>query len=117
MPRTAYNPAALLSQNFKSDNCVHVRPSLCIAASHLVLPLGLSKETPTIVKFLPLYLLYALTTFGFSCLQGPHQDAQKSTKTYLPLNDDRLIILPLVSASANSGAIAPNATRFNLVSL
>jgi hypothetical protein len=35
-----------------------------------------------------LYSLYALTTVGFSALQGMHQDAQKSTRTYLPLKSD-----------------------------
>jgi hypothetical protein len=25
---------------------------------------------------------------GFSCLQGPHQLAQKSTNTYLPLKEE-----------------------------
>src|SRR5665213_2076914 len=88
-----------------------------MAASHLSLAPGLSSETPTMVNFWFLNRLKAFTTFGFSCRQGPHHDAQKSMSTYFPLNDDRFTIFPLVSASANSGATAPKATAFNFGSL
>ena len=46
---------------------------------------------------------------GFSPLQGPHQLAQKSTSTYLPLKLVSEIIFPLASGSAISGAIVPAA--------
>ena len=36
--------------------------------------------------------------FGFSCLHGPHQLAQKSTNTYLPRIEDNVTILPDVSS-------------------
>src|SRR5689334_15156361 len=64
----------------------------------------LSSDTPSTVKFLSLYVLYAFTTFGFSMRQGWHQLAQKSTNTYLPLNEERLTGLPLVSGREKSGA-------------
>src|ERR1700761_8301655 len=76
---------------------------------------GLSSDTPRIVNFLSLNAWYAFTTFGFSARQGPHHDAQKSTSTYLPWNDDSLIVFPLVSAAANSGAICPTETLFIVV--
>src|SRR6476661_5063455 len=44
---------------------------------------------------------------GFSCLHGPHQLAQKSTSTYLPLKDDSETSLPLASGIVRSGAGLP----------
>src|ERR1700743_2868265 len=99
MARTPYRSAVLLFQNCRSDTCVQARASLCIAASHLSFAPGLSKDTPSMVKFLPLNILKVFTTLGFSLRQGPHHDAQKSISTYFPLNEARLITLPLVSAS------------------
>ena len=42
--------------------------------------LSLSKEIPTISNSLEEYLFLSLTKSGFSILQGPHHDAQKSSK-------------------------------------
>src|ERR1700730_6584030 len=76
--------------------------------------LSLSNETPRIVKFLFLNLLNAITTFGFSILQGLHQLAQKSTSKYFPLNEDIFLTCPFVSGKARSGAIFPT-QRLSLV--
>src|SRR6478735_597128 len=85
-----YSWAAALFQNCRSLTCVQVRLSLWIAASQLSFPPGLSRETPKTVKFFSLNCLKFSTTLGFSARQGPHQLAQKSTRTYLPWNDERL---------------------------
>ena len=53
------------------------------------------------------YFLYALTTFGFSLLHGPHQEAQKSIKTILPFKDDSLMLSPFGSLNSSSGAVLP----------
>src|SRR3954467_15305009 len=68
-----------------------------------------SSETPSMVKFLSLYLLYAATTFGFSMRQGLHQLAQKSISTYLPLNWESETFFPEVSACENSSDCVPTA--------
>src|SRR4029078_1526014 len=94
---TRYNCAAALFQNCRSLTWVHVRLSLWIAASQLSFPPGLSRETPKTVKFFSLNWLKFSTTLGFSALQGPHQLAQKSTRTYFPWNDERLMGVPVVS--------------------
>src|SRR5687767_4123417 len=67
----------------------------------------LSRETPSTVKFLSRNRLYASTTVGFSLRHGPHQLAQKSTRTYLPRNELRLTSLPSVSGKEISGACLP----------
>src|SRR5690554_2486594 len=67
--------------------------------------LSLSKETLKISNLSPLYLLYSLTTLGFSTRQGPHQDAQKSIKTYFPRKDDNFISSPSGLTFVISGAI------------
>ena len=59
--------------------------------------------------------MYKATTFGFSALQGPHHEAQKSTIVTLPKLCFKLTILPsgfgaeksevhLLSPSAGEGA-------------
>jgi hypothetical protein len=40
--------------------------------------------------------------------QGPHHDAQKSSNTTLPFNEESLMMLPLALGSAISGEISPN---------
>ena len=45
--------------------------------------------------------------FGFSLLQGKHQEAQKSINTIFPLRDDNLMLYPLGSLKSNSGALFP----------
>src|SRR5689334_12689811 len=75
--------------------------------------LFLSRDTPRIVKFLSLNWLYAFTTFGFSCLHGPHQLAQKSTNTYFPLKEERDTGVPVVSGSVKSGACCDRWFFFN----
>src|SRR5439155_349318 len=97
-----YKGTAALFQNLRSLICFHSRPSSVIAFSHS--DFSLSRETPSIVKFLFLYFLYAATTLGFSSLHGPHQLAQKSTNTYLPFNELNENILPSVSGIVISGA-------------
>ena len=54
-----------------------------------------------------MYLLYVLTRFGFSLLQGPHQDAQKSIMTYFPRREDNFKISSLGLLYAYSGALSP----------
>ena len=71
-----------------------------------------SNETPNTVKFLFLNLLNALTTFGFSPRQGPHQEAQKSTRTYCPLKSCKEKGLSSVSFIVKSGAISPTPGLF-----
>ena len=41
--------------------------------------------------------------------------AQKSKSTYLPLNEERDIGLPVVSFEIISGAMLPTETAFNLI--
>src|SRR4051812_35090618 len=78
-----------------------------IALTHLSFSPCLSRETPRIVKFLSLNLLKALTTFGFSLRQGPHQLAQKSTSTYFPRSELSDICFPVGSGIEISGAMEP----------
>src|SRR4051812_8351321 len=61
------------------------------------------------VKFLSLNLLYTFTTFGFSRRQGLHQLAQKSSKRYSPLKDERETGLPFISFCVKSRACVPTA--------
>src|SRR5690349_18089692 len=96
---------ALLFQYLRSLTCVHASPSSLMACSHW--PLSLSSETPRTVKFFALNSLNAITTLGFSCLQGIHQLAQKSTNKYFPRKDDIFLICPFASGKARSGAILP----------
>ena len=79
-----------LSQYLRSETWVQVRPSFSIAFSQFCLPCSLSSDTPRTVNPLSLKSLNAFTTFGFSARQGPHQDAQKSIRTYFPLKSDSL---------------------------
>ena len=44
---------------------------------------------------------------GFSLLQGPHQDAQKSIKTIFPFREDNFIFFSFGSLNSSSGAIFP----------
>lgn len=41
---------------------------------------------------------------GIDILHGPHQVAQKSSNTVLPLSPSRLTILPVISLSSKLGA-------------
>src|SRR4051812_43582959 len=76
-----------------------------------------SSDTPTTVKFLFLYLLYACNTFGFSARQGPHQLAQKSTNTYFPLKSANLTGRPSVLFCVKSSMGVPLMLRCNTVNL
>ena len=69
--------------------------------------LALSRETPNTVKFLPLNWLKAFTTLGFSARQGPHQLAQKSISTYLPLKEESAMGFPFTSCWVKSTAWVP----------
>src|SRR6185437_2075687 len=71
------------SKFFKSDPCCQVSLSAIIACCHLLF--SSSNDMPNILRPNGLYMAYCLTTFGFSCLQGAHHEAQKSSITYLPL--------------------------------
>src|SRR5688500_9959127 len=81
---TPYCFATSLPQYFRSETWVHANPSISIAFSQLAFAPGLSNETPNTVKPLSLNCFHAATTAGFSFLQGTHQLAQKSNRTYLP---------------------------------
>src|SRR5690606_31400445 len=91
----------------KSETWAQSSPSLSMAATQS--SLFLSKETPNTSNPLLLYLLYILTTLGFSILHGLHQAAQKSMSTYFPLKEDRAIVSPSGLGNAISGAISPTA--------
>src|SRR3954469_10137464 len=95
----------MLLHCLRSLTCFHSRWSSLIAFSHFCL--SSSSDTPSTVKFLFLYLLYAATTFGFSPRHGPHQLAQKSTKTYLPFNWLNEKGLSSTSFMVKSGAMVP----------
>src|SRR5215831_6159999 len=49
---------------------------------------------------------------GISILQGPHQVAQKSSSTTLPLKSDSLTVLPCASFRAKSGATLRSLSSF-----
>src|SRR5688500_3663562 len=80
-----------------------------MAFIHLSFFPGWSSETLNTVKPLSLNLLNDFTRLGFSLRQGPHQLAQKSSRTYLPRKDDKLTGLSSVSFCVKSIAIAPMA--------
>src|SRR5579862_3797572 len=63
-----------------------------------------SMAVPMIAKPLSLYWRSKLMNQGISILQGPHQVAQKSTKTTLPRKSDKRTTLPLASFNSKSGA-------------
>lgn len=51
--------------------------------------------------------IFSLRNFLFDLLQGQHQEAQKSTNTYLPLNDASDIESPLKEGNTTDGAACP----------
>src|SRR5260221_9269946 len=112
-----YSLATALSQNLKSETCVQVSPSLWMAASQASFLPGWSSETPNTVKPFSLYFAKAFTRFGFWARQGPHQLAQKSTSTYLPLKAESFIRLPEVSGCSKSGATLPMAVILSAFTL
>lgn len=57
------------------------------------------------------------TTFGFSCLQGEHQDAQKSIKVAFPRLSFKETTLPLGVGALKSGAMLPSVTSLLLLVL
>src|SRR5690554_7219945 len=75
-----------------------------------------SKDTPIILRPLLWYLLYTLTTLGFSTLQGLHQAAQKSIIVTLPMACLSDISPPSGVGPEKSGATAPIAVFFTLSS-
>src|SRR5690606_40588048 len=109
MAEMRYFTATSLPHPFKSLTCVHFNPSFLIASSQS--SRSSSSETPRIVKFLSLYFSKTFTRKGFSLRQGPHQLAQKSTNTYLPLNCARDTIFPAVSVCEKSNAVSPTALK------
>src|SRR5690606_4004303 len=100
-------------QACKSETCVHSNLSASIA--RIQLPGLLSNETPNTVNPLSLNSLYCCTIFGFSCLQGAHHDAQKSTNTYCPRKSESFTVLLFGVKETISGAGCPTASRFNLL--
>src|SRR5690606_23748349 len=115
IPWIAYSSTTSDCHHFNSDTCGQsCSPSSLMAFIQASFAPGRSSDTPKTVKFLSLNAWYAATTFGFSCLQGPHQLAQKSTNTYLPRSDDSAIGVPAVSGWLKSGATAPMSTRFEV---
>ena len=89
---TLYCLAIGSSQNFKFETWYQVNLSFAIASFQALA--SLSKDTPTILRPLKCRSLYIATTFGFSALQGPHQEAQKSTIVTLPKHSFREITFP-----------------------
>src|SRR5580658_3726593 len=82
-----------------------------MALIHASLSPGRSREMLRIVNGLSLYLWKAATTFGFSVRQGTHQLAQKSRRTYLPLNACKETGIPAVSFWVKSKAVLPIPVR------
>src|SRR5690606_41716780 len=112
----AYNATTGEVPPCSSDCCVHCSsPSSSIALLQSSFFPGRSSDTPKTVKFLSLNFSYAATTVGFSRRQGPHQLAQKSTSTYLPLNEESAKSFPAVSGKVKSGAKVPMASFSRLV--
>ena len=60
--------------------------------------------------------LYNATTFGFSFLQGPHQDAQKSIIVSFPKALLSEVFSPTVLGAEKLGAIVPISTAEELLS-
>src|SRR6476646_9058819 len=89
IPSILYVETAALCHCLRSLICAHARLSFFIACTH---------------ESLSWSLLYAATTFGFSFLQGPHQLAQKSINTYLPLKSLMLTGFPFISFIVRLGA-------------
>src|SRR4051794_31645809 len=114
MECTPYNHAAAFFQYARSDTFVQTNPSSWMAFSHFSLSLGRSSDMPRTVKFLSLYLEKLFTRLGLSARQGRHQLAQKSISTYLPLNEDNVTGMPLVSFCTKSGAREPTPMVFSL---
>src|SRR3954468_981854 len=63
-----------------------------------------SIDTPTTVNPSFPYFLTRSMYPGISILHGPHQVAQKSTTTTLPLNCSELTTLPFTSSNSHDGA-------------
>src|SRR5690606_16866855 len=111
IPRMAYKATTGEFQPCRSDTCGHCSSlSTSIALIQSSFFPGRSRDTPKTVKFLSLNFSYAATTVGFSRRQGPHQLAQKSTSTYLPLNEESAKSFPAVSGKVKSGARVPMAS-------
>ena len=63
---------------------------------------------PIISKPFSEYILYASFKNGISSLQGPHQLAQKSKRTYFIFRkEDKEIVSLLMSSAVKSGAKRP----------
>jgi hypothetical protein len=77
--------------------------SFAIAFFHFVA--SSSKDTPIMFSPLLCNSLYNATTFGFSALQGPHQDAQKSIIVTFPKDSFKETIFP-------SGVLAEKLAAF-----
>lgn len=92
IPSTLYSKAIGSSQPFKLETCVQVNLSLAIAFFHFAA--SSSKETPIMFKPLLCNSLYKATTFGFSALHGPHQDAQKSIMVTFPKDSFKETVFP-----------------------
>src|SRR6476659_2530799 len=60
-----------------------------------------STETPSTTSPCEPYCCCSDTKLGISALQGPHQVAQKSRSTTLPLYADRRTGLPFISLTVN----------------
>ena len=58
--------------------------------------------------------LYNATTFGFSALHGPHQEAQKSIIVTFPRDSFKEIILPSGDFAEKSAALVELLTFFFL---
>lgn len=86
--------------------------SLTIAFFHFVA--SSSKDTPIMFKPLLCNSLYKATTFGFSALQGPHHDAQKSIIVTFPKLSFKETVLPSGVFAEKSAALIGFVTFFFL---
>src|SRR6185437_3778881 len=70
-------------------------------------------ETPMTTRPRSLNAVSNSSNHGISILQGPHQVAQKSSKTTFPLKSERRTVAPFTSFKAKSGAGLRSLSVFN----
>ena len=99
-------------QPCKLETCVQVNLSFAIAAFHFVA--SSSNETPIMFKPLLCNSLYNATTFGFSALHGPHQEAQKSIIVTFPKDSFKETVFPSGVFAEKSAAFVELFTFFFL---
>jgi hypothetical protein len=78
---------------------------------------SLSNETPIMFNPFECNSLYSLTTFGFSFLHGPHQDAQKSMMVTFPSACFKLNVFPSGVFALKLGALEFSSFFFLILQL